>query len=370
MTTDVGFDVELLDASGVAAVIAKPVTVAGEIVDIELVWMSEPLRNLPGVGDYVGARLSDVYPDLYDQGWLEELIVAKSTGKRSVRFRQAKVPGRQVFDVFEIAGKWAGEQLVLTVNDMTVHTASDAEVVRSVTMLAELYADIPIHIRLKLPNQTLEFSTDAFLELVGLDGVQLCDLVDDGEAVRLQEWLATPIESRESHLTFRSRFGGRWFDISAVRLAGTGIEYNVVRDVDEYVRAQRSSARLARELQGQLTVLGRALDASSDGFAIWRAVRDDEGEIETFTLDFMNTVGAAPTGRTPDELVNGRIDDIIGPEQTLDLTKLFRRCLESGQPETETVHVESVHGWSGAFENRVAPIGNDRVVASFHVVND
>lgn len=48
---------------------------------------------------------------------------------------------------------------------------------------------------------------------------------------------------------------------------------------------------------------------------------------------------------------------------------MFARALEQDETLVDQFDVVSGAGWEGTFENHVAPIGNDRVVASFRDVS-
>src|SRR3954462_6050658 len=50
-----------------------------------------------------------------------------------------------------------------------------------------------------------------------------------------------------------------------------------------------------------------ALDAAFDGFALLRAIRDAEGPIGDFTIEYINQVGANLASRTVEDLIGQRI---------------------------------------------------------------
>ena len=360
----------MLDATGAICAVAKPIEIAGQVVDLELVWLGERLRQVHGAQNYLGANFSDVYPDLYEEGWLEDLLIARATGKSSSRYRQAKrtVPGG--FDAFEITGRWADGLVVFTITDMGVQDSSNADIVRAASLMADVLAANPMVFRVKLPNDTLEFATEAFQRFTG-GQKRLKQLVVPEDYERAQQWFHTS-GSRDPACTFRiaTHDGGtRWLEARAQDIAKSDAQFIIVRDVDAYVRSERATAQFADKLHSQLDIFTRALDAAGDGFAIWRATRDDDGAVSTFTLEFMNSVGAAPTWKDPSELVGGTIEEIIGEEPSAGLLAMFARALKQGETLVDQLELVSEAGWEGTFETHVAPIGNDRVVASFRDVS-
>lgn len=113
-----------------------------------------------------------------------------------------------------------------------------------------------------------------------------------------------------------------------------------------------------------------ALNASRDGFAIWRALREETGQIATFILDYINEAGAAATQRPPLELQGLLIEEVLGGDQYLGLQALFTQAVDTHEVQISVVDVVSERGWDGAFENCVVPMGDDRVVAGFRDISE
>ncbi len=120
----------------------------------------------------------------------------------------------------------------------------------------------------------------------------------------------------------------------------------------------------------QLSAMSEALNASKDGFAIWRVKHNSHNEISGFDLLFINQAGSAPTGREPEALIGHELTDVVGAEQSEGLHKLFELALKDGEPKTEIVKVESPTGWTGLYENTVVPFGTDEVMTTFRDVSE
>jgi hypothetical protein len=143
-----------------------------------------------------------------------------------------------------------------------------------------------------------------------------------------------------------------------------------VRDVDVEVRLEAENQKSIKRQDAQLGVLTSALNASRNGFAIWKAIRDEHEEIVSFTLVFINDVGAAPTGIMPRHLVGGRIEEVVGQKDSIDLRNLFTHALEDHTMQSEVLQLESPSGWVGAYLNEVVPFTDDQVLASFRDVSE
>jgi diguanylate cyclase (GGDEF)-like protein len=130
------------------------------------------------------------------------------------------------------------------------------------------------------------------------------------------------------------------------------------------------SNELSEKLQLQLDLIGEALDASQDGFAIWKAVRSEQNDIVDFTLVFMNKAGADATGRTPTQLVGLTLKEAVGEESCGGLLTLFAKVLNQGQTIKDVIPVHSSAGWSGEYENTAVPLSQDQVLTTYRDVSE
>ena len=123
--------------------------------------------------------------------------------------------------------------------------------------------------------------------------------------------------------------------------------------------------------QNQLHLISEALDASEDGFAIWKSVRDAAGKISGFTLILMNKSGTAALGNKITNPIGKPLQEIVGIESSTGLHALFERALSEGRGVKEVVPGLTIAGSKGSFENTVVPFGRDLVFATYRdVTND
>lgn len=127
---------------------------------------------------------------------------------------------------------------------------------------------------------------------------------------------------------------------------------------------------VAKALQAQLDVIGAALDASKDGFAIWKAIPTPDGSIEEFELVLMNSAGAAAAGQPQQNLVGKSLTEVVGDETAKGLRRIFVRALTEGQGVREVVPGFSPEFGHGLYENTVVPFGDNLVFATYRDVSD
>jgi diguanylate cyclase (GGDEF)-like protein len=132
-------------------------------------------------------------------------------------------------------------------------------------------------------------------------------------------------------------------------------------------RAEKEAISKAR--QAQLDLIGEALDASDDGFAIWKSVRAPDQSIENFTLVLMNKTGADKAGHPQLELLGKLLTEVVPEVDARGLHALFEKALKKGHSVKDTVPVMSPDGLPGAFENTVVPFGKDLVFATYRDVS-
>jgi diguanylate cyclase (GGDEF)-like protein len=119
-----------------------------------------------------------------------------------------------------------------------------------------------------------------------------------------------------------------------------------------------------------LNLISDALDASEDGFAIWRAARTDDGTVSSFTQLLVNATGAAAAGQPQEELIGKLLTEVAGAGAAKGLHALFVKALTLGHSVKETVTSETGESTPTAYENTVVPFGQDLVFATFRDVSE
>jgi diguanylate cyclase (GGDEF)-like protein len=129
-------------------------------------------------------------------------------------------------------------------------------------------------------------------------------------------------------------------------------------------------AAAVENLQSQLDIIGEALDASENGFAIWKAERNASGQCEGFTLILINKAGSQAAGKPPLDLVGKPISEVVALQTAEELSTLFIRALREGHGIKEIIADVSADGEDGFYENTVVPFGNDLVFTTYREVSE
>lgn len=116
-------------------------------------------------------------------------------------------------------------------------------------------------------------------------------------------------------------------------------------------------------------LISEALDASDDGFGIWKSVRDSTGSIENFTLLLINKAGASDLAEHVSNPIGKTLTEIVSEDISTGLHELFARALGSGHGCKEIVPGISSDGSKGSFENTVVPFGKDLVFVTYRDVS-
>lgn len=164
------------------------------------------------------------------------------------------------------------------------------------------------------------------------------------------------------------------------RLSAGGVERVVVatRDVTELAAGERLLTA-AYEMTAEVrATLQTALDATSDAFAVYDVERGDEGGISDLRLVLINLAGAQSlVSGDPDELVGQDLRafypeavdtglwDAVCTAMERQVTTTFR--LMGGSPTPAPGRLPAT---TSAWDNRIAPVGEERVVITWRDVSE
>ena len=126
-------------------------------------------------------------------------------------------------------------------------------------------------------------------------------------------------------IEYEARIGPeeRWVGVLACPTrAGTAV---FMRDITEKKGAEETVRRLVALLHG-------SLDAMLDAFLLCLAVRDEEGAIAGFNVDFANSVAAKFLGQAPDALIGTPVPDWAPDLLGVSFVDACREVVETGEP--------------------------------------
>ncbi len=142
------------------------------------------------------------------------------------------------------------------------------------------------------------------------------------------------------------------------------------RDISELAAGERLLAA-AYEMTAEVrATLQTALDSTSDAFAVYDVERDLGGAITGLRLVLINLAGALPLASgDPDELVGQDLRDFYPPATQNGLWDAICQALQRQVTTTfrlTETRVSRVNAW----DNTIAPVGDERVVITWRDVSD
>jgi diguanylate cyclase (GGDEF)-like protein len=379
--------VELLSSVPGSLLVASPqLDGDGGVLDFTVEWMNDAMRTRVGETGDSSVSLSTLFPADATVEWAHSIIRLRDTSSSVVGYWSLTSARPQAHDVYQVDLKWWGERLVLSLMPLVADAPDIGSAMRTAEAMTKLMPAMPSAYGVLTDEHWLRFPAASFLTVFDaaddlFRSMALIDLVQPRDVDRVTAWLSLPPLERPQPLIFRSDHISpteRWLELWMAPLAPTpaGIDqtgansFFILRDVDERIRLRNKNEELVVSLNSHLSLMYSALNASRDGFAIWKAIRDDTGKISTFQLVFINDAGAQATGKMSRQLIGKLMDEMMGDDDGPGLQSLFTRALDENEVKIETVDIDSPQGWVGAYENKVVPFVNDQVVASFRDVSE
>ena len=373
---------------------------SGNVVDLDISLANDRMREL--IAD--ASKMSAVLDDERLSALIRDLVTAReSAAIVTTRLQMLRAESELAVE-YHLESRWHGDHVIAIATSVRPLLPTAQSVAYSADIIVKAMPEMPIAYGVLVDGRWQRFPTQAMLSALNLSPVEfeelsLMDLPRGDERVRVEEWLHSVEHDRGSPLTFLASAkpsaessDSRWMTLRMSQVSSnenplhasatnapdapdggeTGGQANffVLRDVDDEVRLREQSQDALRHLDEQLGVLSSALNASRDGFAIWKAVRNKKGDLLTFELVFINDAGAAPTGKMARKLLGRPIETVVGGTEAKDLAALFSRALSTHQVQTETVQINSSAGWVGAYQNQVVPFSHDQVLTSFRDVSE
>ncbi|HET9657765.1 MAG TPA: diguanylate cyclase [Kineosporiaceae bacterium] len=141
------------------------------------------------------------------------------------------------------------------------------------------------------------------------------------------------------------------------------------RDVTERMRERRLLEEAYEQAASARATLQTALDSTSDAFAIYDVVRNEQERVGELRLVLINMAGAAPLGREPEELVGEELYDLFPAVRDGDLMPAVEQALNDQVTRCVRLHEHDGEGrWLASWDNTVAPVGHERVVITWRDV--
>lgn len=389
-----GLTLDVLESIPVpASVISPRENAAGNIVDFEIAIANKPMRGLIAQATEFSTVLAEDHLSALIRD-LEKVRGASTLVRSRLRF---SVTHARLESEYQLDSRWHGDSVIVVATSFAPLAPVSQNVASAAEIIVKAMPEMPIAYGVLADGHWRRFATESFLHGLDMTGPQfenlpMGDLASDDYLTQLQERLESTEDNRVSPFIFQARAvhgsdpsGGRWLKLRMTHIAPEGHpeheathegvkalkpDFFTLRDIDEEIRLRKASEDALSRLDMQFGVLSSALNASRDGFSIWKGRRDSAGEIRSFELEFMNDAGAAPTGKKSRHLIGSSVEDVHGETESKDLMDLFSLALTSHKVQLRTLQINSSAGWVGAYQTQVVPFSNDQVLTSFRDVSE
>ncbi|HEX2810539.1 MAG TPA: sensor domain-containing diguanylate cyclase, partial [Kineosporiaceae bacterium] len=143
------------------------------------------------------------------------------------------------------------------------------------------------------------------------------------------------------------------------------------RDVTELASGQRLLAAAYEQTAEVRATLQTALDATSEAFAVYDVVRDQDSGVSGLRLVLINAAGALQLGaEDPEDLTGGDLRDFFPDAEACGMWQAVDAALDAQVTRTFRRQEHDPDGqWTAAWDNTIAPVGEERVVITWREVS-
>jgi diguanylate cyclase (GGDEF)-like protein len=142
------------------------------------------------------------------------------------------------------------------------------------------------------------------------------------------------------------------------------------RDVTDQVAGEAMLTRAYEETAEMRATLQTALDATSDGFAVYGLDLDDAGDLAALHVLHANAAGAESLGLDPDAMIGMEVHEFFPEVETSGLWERLCVAASTKAPQYHRVHVFDANGdWQSSWDNTVAPVGEERMAITWRNVS-
>jgi diguanylate cyclase (GGDEF)-like protein len=354
--------------------------------DREITWASPSVASVLGTPppSLIGVDLERLtHPD--DVQILPVLV--PDAPSATVRLRLRHADGGYRWFSATMAGQWAGRRLeavytcLREIGDQVRVEQRIADVQQRVRLAFDASPDgFAILEAVRDDGGTvsslqLQFVNTAGRELLGIGegdtvvGTDVRSLVRDVESSGLWDRMLAVLEGGALSRTRTAHGRRRTFDGYQARLDENSLVVSF-RDVTDLVEGERLLTRAYEDTAEMRATLETALDATSDGFAVYALELDEGGRLEAMRVVHANAAGAASLGMDPDLMVGMEIREFFPEVVSSGLWDRIMTASLTKAPQCYRVHQVDADGeWESSWDNTVAPVGEERMTITWRNVS-
>ncbi len=155
--------------------------------------------------------------------------------------------------------------------------------------------------------------------------------------------------------------GGFGLDTAGLMgLAQYAVSCSVIIALGHNLRSARERSRRAEEQ------FRKSQEAAIQGYGMLKAVRDGQGKVRDFIIEYVNPRGAALARQTPEGVVGRRLTEVLPGVTRNHVFETLRDVTETGRPLEVELRYEQ-DGRSGWFRNMIVKVDDGVAVSFFDV---
>ncbi|HEX2809347.1 MAG TPA: diguanylate cyclase, partial [Kineosporiaceae bacterium] len=205
-------------------------------------------------------------------------------------------------------------------------------------------------------------------DLLGRD---LLDFYPEGSSNGLWQVMVTAAETGQPQRHRIETVEPSWTGVTDgvhVRLDANTV-LSTWRDVTDLLRGERLLSTAHDDAAEVRATLQTALDATSDGFAVFDLERDDAGRVTGLRTVHANVAATSPVDRTPEQVLGRDPRDWFPLFKQEGVWDQILASVAERRPRHLRVHLsDQTGGWTASWDNTVAPVGTDRIVLTWRDV--
>jgi hypothetical protein len=148
------------------------------------------------------------------------------------------------------------------------------------------------------------------------------------------------------------------------------------RDISERVNGERLLSLAYEQTAKVRATLQTALDATTDAFAVYDVLRDQEQRVSELHLVMINAAGAAPLEADPETMAGWELHEVHPAVRSLPvaqrssgLRQAVEETLDAQVTRTFLAHEDDHEGhWVASWDTTIAPVGLEQVVLTWRDV--
>jgi signal transduction histidine kinase/HKD family nuclease len=336
---------------------------AGIIVDFTYKAVNRhwEIHNNKKAVEVIGRRLTDVYPTIKQSPIYRHFLTLAETGEPFLFIDSFTVHGKSFR--FEVNGVRVGDDLIISINDITAHWNAQRESEAQSDLLRSVFDGSQNQIiafasirneqgqitdfRYLLQNEANRRSVNRTEEqVIGHTMLEYFPhVIETGLFDRYVQVIETGRADRFEMPYYYDGLAG-YYDISVVKL-GDGMVVTLQNKTDSWLADQRSKY--------QAELLQRVVDHSPTGIILAEAIRTEAGEITDFRYLITNAFNAELTGHTVEEMTGKTISELFPGWQSLPLFDTFKSVVKTGESKRFPFEYDNygVKGWfEGSFQKQ------------------